>query len=126
MNEIIMSEINNNNNNIKIDEDGYIYRKPNSKTARMGGCLSFVVPPPTSPEPATQPVLERQSTEIFLSSDSDNGGIISAPRMQTHNPAQLHTYKLCMEFDLQIMVSDSRCSSLTATLDHFSVSQKHY
>jgi len=96
--------------------------RPNSREGLARGCVSIVIPPPVSPEPSAQPILERQSAEIFYSSDSDNGRDISAARMQAHNPALSVSYKLRLEFNLRVVLPDSQPATCTAALEHFSVS----
>ena len=97
---------------------------PNSRERVLRGCSSIIIPPPVSPESSPEPLLERQSAAIFHSSDSDNGGTVSAARMQTHNAAKRVSFKLRMAFDIQVLVPDSQQATCTAALDHFSVSSE--
>ena len=94
----------------------------NSRAGLARGCSSFVVPPPVSPESSPERILKREPATILLSSDSDNGGIISGNCVPSANIAKRVSFKLRMAFDIQVVVPDSQEATCTAALEHFSVS----
>jgi len=95
---------------------------PNSRAGLARGCVSFVVPPPVSPESSPERILTREPATILHSSDSDNGGIVSGNCVPTPHFAKRVTFQLRLAFNIQVMVPDSQEATCTAALEHFSVS----